>query len=282
MYNRENPSPFDVLVRDDALPADPIVLEYWVTNLRHPARQTVLHVCRLSATLILCLAYFLKRLLPIQFSAHRLLQATICWFMEWFVAPEANVLILRHFWVESNVINFIIANSKHRESERAQLYPATVRELMTMTFLKHDIVLFNALYDLGPTQHERWPIAPDRLDFSTMRDVVLDYDVGQRRWSQVLDFETAHELFKSLFCILVRADEYDRSINSLQLDQTLALRVSRIVGEPWVATIATNVMPLYFVGPLNISRRFVMHGLFTEHLHAYLERLRESRTNTIS
>jgi len=275
-YDRADPSPLDVLAVDDALPSDPIVLEYWLSNLRHPARLTLLHVCRLTATLILCLIYFMKRLLPFQFSAHRLLQSTICWFMEWCVTPEANVLILRHFWVESNVINFIIANSRNKDAERAALYPRTIRELLTMTFLQHDIVLFNALYDLGPTQHEQWPVPRDQLDFSTMREVALDYDASKRKWGQVLDFETAHELFKTLFCILVRADEYERSINSLNLDQTLALRVSRIVGEPWVGTMAVNVMPLYFIGPLNISRRFVMHGLFTEHLHAYLERLRGS------
>lgn len=275
-YDRTDPSPFDVLAVDDTLPADPIVLECWLSNLRHPARLTWLHVCRLTATLILCLTYFVKRLLPFQFSAHRLLQATICWFMEWWVTPEANVLILRHFWVESNVINFIIANSRNRQAEPAALYPKTVGELMTMTFLQHDIVLLNALFDLGPTYEENWPVPRDQLDFSTMRQVALDYDASKRRWTQVLDFETAHELFKTLFCILVRADEYERSINSLNLDQTLALRVSRIVGEPWVGTMAVNVMPLYFIGPLNISRRFVMHGLFTEHLHAYLERLRAS------
>jgi hypothetical protein len=274
-YERADPSPLAVLAVDDALPADPVVLEYWLANLRHPARLTLLHLCRLIATVILCLVYFVKRLLPFQFSAHRLLQATICWFMEWWVAPEANVLILRHFWAESNVINFIIANSHNKDAQPAALYPETIRDLMAMSFLLHDIVLLNALYDLGPTQHEAWPVPRDDLDFSTMREVKLDYDSSQRRWTQVLDFETAHELFKTLFCVLVRADEYERSINSLNFDQTLALRVSRIVGESWVATMAVNVMPLYFIGPLNISRRFVMHGLFTEHLHAYLERLRE-------
>ena len=277
MYDRRDPSPLDVLARDDTLPTDPVVLQYWLANLRHPARQTLLHVCRLTATVVLCLTYFVKRLLPFQFSAHRLLQSTICWFMEWWVTPEANVLILRHFWVESNIINFLIANSRNKEAEPAVLYPRTIGELMTMTFLEHDIVLYNALFDLGPTRDEQWPVPRDRLDFSTMREIELDYDPSHRRWTQLLDFETAHELFKTLFCILVRADEYDRSINSLQLDQTLALRVSRIVGEPWVATLAANVMPLYFVGPLNISRRFVMHGLFTEHLHAYLEQLRGAR-----
>lgn len=274
-YDRANPSLFAVLERDDTLPVDREVLRCWLANLRHPLRLSVLHVCRLTATLVLCLTYFLKRLIPLQFSAHRLLQGTICWFMEWLVAPEANYLILRHFWVESNVLNFIIANSHNRGAQPAALYPAAIGDLMEMSFIKHDIVLFNVLHDLGPTREEAWPVPRERLDFSLIRDVSFPFDVSRRRWSQVLDFETAHELFKTLFCLLLRADEYERSINSLQFDQVLAVRVARIAGEPEIAALAANTMPLYLVGPLNVSRRFVLHGLFTEHLHAYIGQLRD-------
>ncbi len=146
---------------------------------------------------------------------------------------------------------------------------------MEHTFIKHDIVLFNALYDLGSTSDENWPVPRDQLDFSGVRDIVLDPTVNRKRWTQCIDFETAHELFKTTFCLLLKADEYERSINSLQFDQTLALRVARIVGDPEVAALAYNGFPLFIVGPLRLSQRFVMHGLFTEHLHEYLERLRK-------
>jgi hypothetical protein len=275
MYSRTDPSLLDVLEKDDTLPMDPMVVKYWLANLRHPFRQTVMHVCRLSATISLCTMYFLKRLLPIQFSAHTALQATICWFMDWCVTPEANYLILRHFWTESNLINFIIANSRNRSAEPVKLYPHTINDLITHTFVQHDIVLFNALYDLGSTRNEQWPISKDKLDFSSIRDIVLDVDVNGKKWTQFLDFETAHELFKALFCLLLRADEYERSINSLQFDQTLAMRIGRIVGDPEVTFLAYNSFPLFIVGPLHLSQRFVMHGLFTEHLHAYLLQLRD-------
>jgi hypothetical protein len=273
MYSRTDPSLLDVLAKDDTLPIDASVMQYWLVNLRHPFRATVMHICRLGATISLCITYFLKRLMPIQFSAHHMLQATICWFMKWFVTPEANYLILRHFWTESNIINFIIANSRNRNTSPIELYPDTIDDLMTQSFIQHDIVLFNALYDLGSTQDEHWPVALENLDFSLMREITLALDVSARKPTQFLDFETAHELFKALFCVLLRADEYERSINSLQFDQTLAMRVGRIVGDPEVALMAYNNFPLFIVGPLHLSQRFVMHGLFTEHLHAYLNLL---------
>lgn len=276
MYSRENPSLLLVLDKDDTLPIDPSVRSLWLENLRHPLRLSVMHVTRFMATVTLCTTYFLKRLVPIQFCAHKTLQAVICWFMKWFVLSEANVLILRHFWTESNIINFIIANSKNCEIEKAMLYPAAIDDLMEHTFIKHDVVLFNALYDLGSTSEENWPVPRENLDFSGVRDIVLDPSVYQKRWTQCIDFETAHELFKTTFCLLLKADEYERSINSLQFDQSLALRVARIVGDPEVAALAYNGFPLFIVGPLRLSQRFVMHGLFTEHLHEYIERLRRS------
>lgn len=278
VYNRLDPSLFDVLAVDDTLPIAPEVVDMWLVNLKHPFRQTIMHICRFGATLTLCAAYFLKRLLPIQFSAHNALQATICWFMEWFVSPEANVLILRHFWTETNVINFIISNSPNARTDLLTLYPRKIWDLMEASFIQHDVVLFNAVYDLGSIHQQPWPIALEKLDFSTMRDIEIDVDPHKRRWTQFLDFETAHELFKALFCVMLRSDEYERSINSLQFDQTLALRVARIVNDPLVTGMVSNAFPLMIVGPLHLSYRFVMHGLFTEHLNEYLVQLRAKQT----
>lgn len=282
MYDRKNPSLFDVLAIDDSMPLNKDVTRCWLVNITHPFRLTIMHACRFFATITLCSAYILKRLIPLQFSAHQPLQATICWFMKWFVAPEANYIILRHFWTESNIINFIIANSRNRDAEPIKLYPAKIDDLMQQTFIDHDIVLFNALHDLGSTESESWPVAHDRLDFSLMRDVTLPCELGTRKFTQILDFETAHELFKALFCVLLTAPEYERSINSLQFDQSLAIRCARITGNPEIASMAANTYPMFLVGPLHLSQRFVLHGLFTEHLHEYLERLRQDAKTSMA
>lgn len=277
MYNRADPSLFDVLAIDDSLPMDKEAARCWLANLNHPLRLTVMHVCRLGATITLCTAYFLKRLFPWQFSAHRALQATICWFMKWVVTPEANYIILRHFWTESNIINFVIANSANSKVPPAELYPREIDDFMKQTFIDHDIVLFNALHDLGSVAHEDWPVPLEKLDFSLMRDIDFEFETHKRKFTQVVDFETAHELFKALFCVLLKASEYERSINSLQFDQSLAIRAARITGHAEIAALAGNTYPMFLVGPLHLSQRFVLHGLFTEHLHEYLVLLKDSQ-----
>ncbi|WP_425315040.1 DUF6999 family protein [Vibrio litoralis] len=55
------------------------------------------------------------------------------------------------------------------------------------------------------------------------------------------------------------------------VDQSLAIRIGQIIGDPSLPNMAYNHYPLYFVGPWNLGQRFLMHGFFTEHLYAELE-----------
>jgi hypothetical protein len=49
-----------------------------------------------------------------------------------------------------------------------------------------------------------------------------------------------------------------------------------MVGDPTLVELAYNKYPLYLVGPWNLGQRFLMHGFFTEYLHARLEELRSA------
>ena len=120
----------DALVGDDSLPLDAAAKEYWVKDLQNPLRIIVLPTLRILLTITLHLTYYLKRLLPIQWKAHGFLQWQICFFMKYFVRPEANILILRHFQAESNLLNFVIDNSGKEGVEPVLIYPKMIRDLM--------------------------------------------------------------------------------------------------------------------------------------------------------
>ncbi len=285
MYDRSNPSLYDVLEFDDALPMDPYVRHLWVKNLRSPLRRGVLSLVRIIRTLMLYVFYFGRRITPdfMQVSFPNLLQGIICFFMKWFVTPEANYLILNHFWTESNLLNFIIANSGKRDSVApVDLYPDRVEDLMTHTFVHHDIAMFNALYDLGPVEAENWPLPREKLDFSLMRPLDVKLDPTQRRWTQFVDFETAHELFKATFCLLLTWEEYERSTTSLQFDHSLALRIAGILGDPSAAELAENRYPMLIMGPTGIGHRFILHGLFVEYMHERLAILAKASGKDLS
>ena len=266
----------DALVGDDSLPLDAAAKEYWVKDLQNPLRIIVLPTLRILLTITLHLTYYVKRLLPFQWKAHGFLQWQICFFMKYFVRPEANILILRHFQAESNLLNFVIDNSGKEGVEPVLIYPKMIRDLMVQTFVHHDQGVLMTMRDLEVPDRSNWPIEKGDLEWTNWNPVRVDYSVDRKKWTQFLDFETAHELFKTSFCFWLTSKEYEAAINSFQFDHSVGLLIDDIVGAAHFADIAYNRFPMIIVGPTGLSYRFLMHGFFVEHVHAHLERMRAS------
>ena len=264
----------DALVGDDSLPLDAAAKEYWVKDLKNPLRIIVLPTLRILLTITLHITYYLKRLLPIQWKAHGFLQWQICFFMKYFVRPEANVLILRHFQAESNLLNFVIDNSGKKDIAPVLIYPKMIRDLMVQTFVHHDQGVLMTMRDLEQPDRSNWPIDKSELEWTNWNPVRVDYSAERKKWTQFLDFETAHELFKTSFCFWLTSKEYEAAINSFQFDHSVGLLIDDIVGAAHFADIAYNRFPMILVGPTGLSYRFLMHGFFVEHVHAHLERMR--------
>jgi len=134
--------------------------------------------------------------------------------------------------------------------------------------------LFRIMRELGPWDHSQRALTAEELDWTHWRPIDLVDQGHPRRFTQVVDFETAHALFMCLFCFLLKRDEYRDSINGFNLDQSIALRIGQLIGDPRVAELAYNKYPHYMVGPWNLAQRFLMHGFFTEYLYGRLEQLR--------
>ena len=262
---------------DDTIPIDPEAVELWLKDLENPLRWSVMPLLRLTYSGVLYLTWFFKRVLPFQFSAHRALQWLICWFCKYFVTPEANRLILRHFTTESNILNFLIDNTLPHVTP-VDLYPKMLKDMKQSTFVDHDQELFRAIRDLGSWDDSPWPKPHGELKWTHWQSMSVRYDTSHKKWTQVLDFETAHVLFMALFCMLLTKDEYRAAINGFNFDQSIAMRIAKIVDDPSIVDMAYNKYPLYLLGPWNLTQRFLMHGFFTEFLHARLERIRLSGT----
>lgn len=271
---------FQALAEDNSLPIDEDAVELWLRDLENPLRWAVMPMLRLGLSGVLHSTWFFKRVIPIQFSAHRLLQWLICWFCKYFVTPEANRLILRHYTTESNILNFLIDNTRS-ETSPVQLYPSMLVDMLGASFVDHDQELFRTMRDLGKWEDHGWPKQPGELRWDNWRPMSVTYDTRHRKWCQRLDFETAHVLFMCLFCILLTRQQYRAAINGFNFDQSIAMRIGQIVGDPSLVEMAYNKYPLYLVGPWNLTQRFLMHGFFTEFLHARLERLRPAVVDAV-
>ncbi|MDP6234235.1 MAG: hypothetical protein QF364_00145 [Candidatus Poseidoniaceae archaeon] len=266
----------DALGGDESLPLDSVAKEYWLKDLQNPLRIIVLPTLKILLSITLHITYYLKRLSPIQWRAHRFLQWQICFFMKYFVRPEANILILRHFQAESNLLNFVIDNSGKDGVAPVEIYPKEIQDLMVQTFVHHDQGILMTMRDLGQMDTSNWPIKEKDLSWQNWEPVRIDYGSKKKKWTQFLDFETAHELFKTTFCFWLTAKEYEAAINSFQFDHSVGIRIDEIVGAAHFADLAYNRFPMILVGPTGLSYRFLMHGFFVEHAHAHLEKIRLS------
>jgi len=258
---------------DDSIPIDQEALTLWHKDLENSFRWTLRPILQFLFAILLHIIWFLKRLPFPQFSAHSFLQKTICWFCKYFVSPEANLLILRHFSTESNILNFLSENTNH--SYRVNLYPKIIDDMLENSFIDHDQELFESFAQLGNIQsninesteyywHSWQPI--------NMKDFFIEHKA-----TQVIDFETAHALFMCLFCLLLKRDEYRDAINGFNLDHSIAIRIGKIINDNSLTEYAYNKYPHYLVGPWNLGQRFLMHGFFTEHMYAKLEAIRHQQ-----
>jgi len=258
---------------DNSIPIDPVAVDLWLRDVDNPLRWSVRPLLQFIFAILLHITWAVKRLPLPQFRAHGLLQRMICWFCRNAVSPEANLLILRHFATESNILNFLRDNSDAGSVPALRLYPQKIDDMLEDTFVRHDQELFRVLRDIGRWDDTQWPRPAGELNWTNWRPLTVTLQSVPRRATQLLDFETSHSLFMCLFCLLLTAEEYRDSINGFNLDQSIAIRIGKMIGDSSVVEFAYNKHPLYLVGPWNLSQRFLMHGFFTEYLHARLEKL---------
>lgn len=260
---------------DNSLPIEDEAVDLWMKDLENGFRWILRPIAQFFFAILLHVVWFAKRLPFPQFSQHSFLQKTICWFCKHFVSPEANYLILRHFATESNILNFLAENTGNEH--RVNLYPKTIDDMIRDSFIEHDQELFKSFERMGKTEDAY--IRTGDLKWDSWQPISMDDFKIEHKITQVIDFETAHALFMCLFCLMLKRDEYRDAINGFNLDQSIAVRIGKIIGDNSLTEYAYNKYPLYFVGPWNLGQRFLMHGFFTEHMYAKLESIRKEQVN---
>jgi hypothetical protein len=270
------PSPYlQAISNDDSLPIESAAVKLWMLDLDNGFRWILRPLLQFFFAILLHIIWFIKRLPLPQFSAHNFLQKTICWFCTHLVSPEANLLILRHFATESNILNFLSENTGHEH--RVNLYPKTINDMLDNTFVNHDQELFECFIKLGASNTDTRSEENKDYNWSSWQTIDMEEFSVNKKATQILDFETSHALFMCLFCFLLKKDEYRDAINGFNLDQSIAIRIGRIIDDSTLTEFAYNKYPQYLVGPWNLGQRFLMHGFFTEHLYAKLELIRVSQ-----
>jgi hypothetical protein len=280
-FDPANPNPWQALYLDQSVPLPDDVKAAWLRCCSSPSRQYLLPVVRPLARLMIVFIQLLKILLPRTWSAPRALHWLISKALATFVMPDANYLILRHFHVGSENLQFLANNIQGVTVQTQPLRPLNLSDLRNNTFVQHDVNLFNFIIQLNTQlRNKQANILPkEKIDFSMISEGNFNINTLPNGLFNIIDIETAIEIFTPIYQLLLSDDDFWRATNSLQLDETIGVYAAQVLQAPEYMFLINNKHPLAQMITLTAGWRLVLHGLSAEMLHGLLKRLKGEQMN---
>ena len=273
-HNPADPNPWQTLWLDQSIPINTGVKQAWLRDSNTWSRQFILPFVRPLARLSIVLLQIVKTVIPTWLSSSTLLHRLLAWALSIFATPEANWLILRHFWIGSENLAFLNANIKGAGVVMSPLTPHDLPDLKDHLFIKHDLNLFNFITRLNLQQRDLGlsEISPnDSLDFSMISDggnfPIAPQNAG---WLNVLDLQTCIDIFTPIYQLFLTDSDFWRSVHSLQLDETIGIYAATVLNKPKGLILVNNKHPMVVPATWSAGYRLVLHGLSAEMLHALL------------
>ena len=258
------------ILTDPTVPIDRSTLRMVVDDQRTWTRRWLYPVVRPVSVALVALIRLVKALAP--FSAHSTMDRLCVWFLHRFVSPTAGTLLIRHFLVETNLLNFLLRNAG--APGVVGLRPTTLRQLGDRAVIEHDRNVYDVLVSLGIGGVHR----PGRPDFSMLVVEPIDAAAGARRWLN-LDIQTALCLMNIPFAFCLTRDEYAAAVHSLRLDDSILALLADLTGDAtflrWrTGTGATSVR---LDSSVDVPRAVYEHAVVCELAHGHLLRMAHRR-----
>jgi hypothetical protein len=284
-YNPEDPNPWLALYLDASLPLSDEVKAALLANSGSKSRQFMLPLIRPFAKLALVVFQVLKIAIPNRFTSSKILHRMIYRGLRAFVRPDANYLILRHFHIGTEILQFVATNVPGVEIPLNPLRPRNLAGLIDDVFLQHDLNIYNFLIRLNREMKARGIklSKQDNPNFDCITDgpfQIDEADLPHRRLN-FLDLEAAIEIYTPLYQLFLTDSDFWRACNSLQLDETVALYTSRLIGDASYVGLVNNKHPLVPMSTLQAGYRLLLHGLAAECLHATLVQIKRQTQQAV-
>ena len=143
-------------------------------------------------------------------------------------------------------------------------------------FLQHDLNIYNFIIQLNASLRAQgrdlMPVAASRLLHDFGRPIPLaPLPEGPLNF---IDVQTAVEAYTPLYALFLPRADFVRAANSLQLDETVAIYIGKILGTDYHLSFMKNGHPLVPLSTLQAGFRLMMHGLDVEGLHGWLRILK--------
>ncbi|HLX85909.1 MAG TPA: hypothetical protein VKR59_18565 [Terriglobales bacterium] len=273
-YNPTDPNPWLALYLDMSLPLSDEVKAALLANSGSKSRQFLLPLIRPCAKLSMVVFQVLKIFIPNRFTSSRFLHRLIYWGLRTFVRPDANYLILRHFHIGSEILQFVATNVPGVEIPLDPLRPRNLADLVDNVFLKHDLNIYNFLIRINREMKAKGIQLTKQDDLNlaciTIGPFPIDENLLPAGRLNFLDLESAVDIYTPLYQLFLTDSDFWRACNSLQLDETVAIYTSKLIGDASYVSLVNNRHPLIPLSTLQAGYRLLLHGLAAECLHATL------------
>ncbi|MFK7693657.1 DUF6999 family protein [Paenibacillus sp. HJGM_3] len=278
-HDKRDPNPFLAIYLDQSIPFNEEAKAAYLKDCSSKSRQFLLPVLRPLARLLIVLFQIYKILVPKAFTSSRALHRVLYWGMKTFVSPDANYMILRHFYLGSEVLQFIRDNVPGVQVEMNPLKPTNLKPVKDDLFLVHDLNLYNFVINLNREIREKQieVTKQNRLNFDAITSDPIPIEPMPKRWTNFLDLTTAIECFTPVYQLFLTDNDFWRATNSLQLDETIGILASKIIGNNDRLALINNKHPMVPLTTLRAGFRLVLHGLATEQMHALLVELKHKQ-----
>jgi hypothetical protein len=277
-HDPRDPDPWLALHLDPSLPFDAQAKAALILDGRSFSRRFVLPLVRPLARTFVVLFALVRLFIPRALASPWLLHRFIYWGLRTFVSPAANFLILRHFQLGSQIVQFV-ADNAGVAVETTPLRPLRLADVKDDLFLRHDLNLYNFVIRLNTRLRDDGKmLSPSGgIDFSALSGSPIPFEAFPTRFTNFLDLASAIELYTPLYELLLTQRDFTRANHSLQLDETMAIYAAQILGDATHLALVNNRHPLVPLSALRAGYRLVLHGLGTEVLHAVLVRHKQAR-----
>ncbi|WP_215225497.1 DUF6999 family protein [Echinicola shivajiensis] len=271
-HDERDPDPWLALYLDDSIPINNKAKRALMRDNSSKSSRYLLPFIQLWSKLAMFFIHAFKFFFPKAFNSSKVLHRVLAWGLRNFVSPDANLLIFRHFHVGTEILQFIAGNIPEVRIVGNPLKPRDFEDIKDDLFLKHDLNLYNFVIHLNHQLKEKAVsiTKPEKINLEMITEDQFDHIEFPNKWTNILDLRSAIELFTPFYQLFLTSNDFVRASNSLQLDETIAIYTSQILGTPGHLGLVNNKHPMVPVSTFSAAYRLVLHGLAAETLHQIL------------
>jgi hypothetical protein len=257
---------WEAVYADPSVPLDRALVRQIIDDQRRLSRRWLYPIVRVLSRVVVAMISVVKRVLPFRWMPLATMDRLCVWFLRRFVSPDAVELLIRHFVVETNLVNFIIRNTPV-EMDPVTLRPEALAGLGDQAVVEHDVNVYDVLIALDGT-----PPRADTLDFTQLDIPPLDAERHRRRLLR-LDIQTALCFMNIPFSMALSVEEYRRAVHSMRFDDSFLEILAVVCDDDTFRHWKLAGMSLWMDSNVDVPRMVYRHALVCEYAHARLVKL---------